>query len=84
VRTPVRVARLSGERTLPARIARAVPPRCVKQAISVRYVNDRTGTLRISHSTLHDNPSVGSETAGYRGIFFLGKGHPIVVHSTIN
>ncbi len=46
--------------------------------------NDRTGTLRIEHSTLHDNPNVGFFTAGYPGIFFLGKGHPIVVHSTIN
>ncbi|HEX6932528.1 MAG TPA: hypothetical protein VF162_10325, partial [Streptosporangiaceae bacterium] len=46
--------------------------------------NDRTGTLRISHSTLHDNPSAGFETAGYPGIFFLGKGRPIVVHSTIS
>ena len=46
--------------------------------------NDRTGTLRISHSTLHDNPNVGFQTAGYPGIFFLGKGHPVVVHSTIN
>ncbi len=46
--------------------------------------NDRTGTLRISHSTLHDNPNAGFQTAGYPGIFFLGKGHPVVVHSTIN
>jgi hypothetical protein len=46
--------------------------------------NDRTGTLRIEHSTLHDNPNVGFFTAGYPGIFFLGKGHPVVVHSTIN
>jgi hypothetical protein len=35
-------------------------------------------------TTLHDNPNVGFQTAGYPGIFFLGKGHPIVVHSTIN
>jgi hypothetical protein len=46
--------------------------------------NDRTGTLKIVHSTLHDNPNVGFQTAGYPGIFFLGKGHPIVIHSTIN
>jgi hypothetical protein len=46
--------------------------------------NDRTGTLRIEHSTLHHNPSAGFETAGYPGIFFLGNGHPVVVHSTIN
>jgi hypothetical protein len=46
--------------------------------------NDRTGTLRISRSTLHHNPNAGFETAGYPGIFFLGKGHPVVIHSTIN
>jgi len=46
--------------------------------------NDRTGTLTIEHSTLHDNPNAGFQTAGYPGIFFLGKGHPVVVHSTIN
>ncbi len=46
--------------------------------------NDRTGTLRIEHSTLHDNPNVGFFTAGYPGIFFLGSGHPVVIHSTIN
>ncbi|HEX9032112.1 MAG TPA: hypothetical protein VF834_09730 [Streptosporangiaceae bacterium] len=46
--------------------------------------NDRTGTLRIDHSTLHHNPSLGFYTQGYPGIFFLGKGHPIVTASTIN
>jgi hypothetical protein len=46
--------------------------------------NDRTGTLTIEHSTLHDNPSAGFFTAGYPGIFFLGSGHPIVIDSTIN
>ncbi|MGN6793101.1 MAG: hypothetical protein ACTHJW_12025 [Streptosporangiaceae bacterium] len=46
--------------------------------------NDRTGTLRIDDSTLHDNPNVGFQTAGYPGIFFLGKGHPTVIQSTIN
>ncbi len=34
--------------------------------------NDRTGTLRIRHSTLTRNPSAGFETAGLPGIFFLG------------
>ena len=46
--------------------------------------NDRTGTLTIEHSTLHDNPNVGFYTAGYPGIFFLGAGHPVVIDSTIN
>jgi predicted outer membrane repeat protein len=40
--------------------------------------DDKTGTLTIEHSTLHDNPNAGFQTAGYPGIFFLGKGHPIV------
>jgi hypothetical protein len=46
--------------------------------------NDRTGTLRIEHSKLHSNPNAGFATAGYPGIFFLGRGHPIVISSTIN
>ena len=45
--------------------------------------NDRTGTLRIAHSTLRANPNAGFQTAGYPGIFFLGKGKPAVVDSTI-
>ncbi len=45
--------------------------------------NDRTGTLLIARSTLKSNPSLGFETAGYPGIFFLGRGHPQVRHSTI-
>ncbi len=46
--------------------------------------NDRTGTLSISRSVLHHNPSRGFETAGYPGIFFLGHGHPKVRHSRID
>jgi hypothetical protein len=46
--------------------------------------NDRTGTLAIGHSVLRKNPSDGFETAGYPGIFFLGKGHPRVRHSTLS
>jgi hypothetical protein len=45
--------------------------------------NDRTGTLLIRKSTLHDNPSDGFATAGYPGIFFLGQGNPIVISSTL-
>jgi len=40
--------------------------------------DDKTGTLTIEHSTLRDNPNAGFQTAGYPGIFFLGKGHPEV------
>jgi hypothetical protein len=40
--------------------------------------NDRTGTLTLARSTGRDNPSHGFETAGYRGIFFLGSGHPVL------
>ena len=43
--------------------------------------NDRTGTLLIKKSTLHDNPNDGFFTAGYPGIFFLGAGHPVVIDS---
>ena len=45
--------------------------------------NDRTGELRITESTLSHNPSLGFETAGYPGIFFLGKGAPQVATSTV-
>ena len=45
--------------------------------------NDRTGSLSIDHSVLRKNPSDGFETAGYPGIFFLGKGHPRVTSSVI-
>jgi hypothetical protein len=41
------------------------------------------GTLLIARSTLKRNPSLGFETAGYPGIFFLGRGHPQVRRSTI-
>jgi hypothetical protein len=46
--------------------------------------NDRTGTLRIDRSRLQHNPSLGFETAGYPGIFFLGRGEPRVTHSTLD
>jgi hypothetical protein len=44
--------------------------------------NDRTGTLAIDDSTLHDNPSQGFEN--YPGIFFLGHGQPQVTGSTLD
>ena len=46
--------------------------------------NDRTGELRITKSVLERNPSHGFETAGFPGIFFLGRGAPQVTDSTIN
>jgi hypothetical protein len=46
--------------------------------------NDRTGTLSIDRSTLVGNPSLGFETAGYPGIFFLGSGTPVVTASTLS
>lgn len=46
--------------------------------------NDRSGTLTIARSVLHDNPSLGFETAGYPGIFYLGRGDPRVRHSRID
>ncbi len=45
--------------------------------------NDRTGELRITDSILENNPSHGFETAGFPGIFFLGRGSPQVTNSTI-
>ncbi len=44
--------------------------------------NDRTGTLSIQDSTLHDNPSLGFEN--YPGIFFLGHGEPQITGSTVD
>jgi hypothetical protein len=46
--------------------------------------NDRTGTLFIDRSTLRHNPSLGFETAGYPGIFYLGSGPPSVTGSTLS
>jgi hypothetical protein len=46
--------------------------------------HDRTGTLLIKKSTLHRNPNDGFFTAGYPGIFFLGRGTPAVTASTIS
>jgi hypothetical protein len=45
--------------------------------------NNRTGELRIDRSTLDGNPSLGFETQGYPGIFFLGRGGPQVTDSII-
>jgi len=45
--------------------------------------NDHTGTLAIRHSRLHHNPSDGFETPGYPGIFFLGRGQPLVTASSL-
>ena len=44
--------------------------------------NDRTGSLTIEDSTLHDNPSLGFEN--YPGIFFLGAGTPHISGSTVD
>ena len=46
--------------------------------------NDRTGDLRITKSVLEHNPSRGFETAGFPGIFFLGRGAPQVTDSLIS
>lgn len=45
--------------------------------------NDRTGTLSITNSVLSANTSLGFETAGYPGIFFLGSGTPQITGSTL-
>jgi hypothetical protein len=47
--------------------------------------NDNTGTLTITHSTLHHNPSAGFSTAGFPGIYFHSAArHLRVRHSTID
>jgi hypothetical protein len=46
--------------------------------------DDNTGSLRIDHSSLRDNPSAGFWTRPYPGIFFQSSGKPEVVDSTIS
>jgi len=45
--------------------------------------NDRTGSLQVVASTLRSNPNPGFQTAGYPGIYFLGRGTPTVTGSTL-
>ncbi|MGD9960269.1 hypothetical protein [Nocardioides sp.] len=45
--------------------------------------NDRTGRMAIAHSTLRRNDSLGFETAGLPGIFFLGARAPRVTSSIV-
>ena len=45
--------------------------------------NNRTGHLVITNSELRRNPSLGFETAGFPGIFYLGRGAPIVTASIL-
>ncbi len=45
--------------------------------------NDRTGHLTVTGSTLSDNVSLGFETAGLPGIFYLGNGPATIVDSTL-
>jgi hypothetical protein len=46
--------------------------------------DDKTGTLTIERSQLHDNPHAGFQSVGYPGIFFLGQGHPMVLASSLS
>ena len=46
--------------------------------------NNRTGHLVITDTTMARNPSLGFETAGYPGIFYLGSGPPIVSASSLS
>ena len=46
--------------------------------------NNRTGHLVITDSTLARNESLGFETPGYPGVFYLGSGPPIVSGSTLD
>lgn len=45
--------------------------------------NDRTGTLRVTDSFLGANTSLGFETSGLPGIFYLGSGAPQISGSTL-
>ncbi|MFC7276360.1 hypothetical protein ACFQS1_20395 [Paractinoplanes rhizophilus] len=44
--------------------------------------NDRSGTLTIRNSKLRKNPSDGFET--FPGVFYLGKGDPVISGSTVS
>lgn len=44
--------------------------------------NDRTGTATLAASTLRHNPSLGFETPGLPGIYFLGARRPSLVEGT--
>jgi len=44
--------------------------------------NDRTGTARLAASTLRGNRSLGFETPGLPGIFFLGARRPDIIEGT--
>jgi hypothetical protein len=46
--------------------------------------NGKTGTLTLEHAELRNNPNAGFRSAGYPGIFFLGRGHPVVVSSSLS
>jgi hypothetical protein len=45
--------------------------------------NDRTGTMRITDSTLKDNPNDTFHTPGLAGIFFLGARRPAITGSIL-
>ncbi|MGE0307602.1 MAG: hypothetical protein AB7Q27_17780 [Acidimicrobiia bacterium] len=45
--------------------------------------NNRTGTMAITRSFLRSNPSLGFETAGFPGIFFLGAAPPTITASVL-
>ena len=45
--------------------------------------NDRSGHLTITDSTLSGNVSLGFETSGLPGIFYLGNGPARIVDSTL-
>lgn len=44
--------------------------------------NDRTGTATLAASTLRRNRSLGFETAGLPGVFFLGARPPRLTEGT--
>ena len=50
---------------------------------AVFYVsNDRTGTMSIDRLHADQQPERGFQTAGFPGIFFLGRGQPSLTSTT--
>ena len=51
-------------------------PRGYLGAANRPSLGDRTGTLAIHDSVLHDNPNDRPRTPSLSGIYFLAAGHP--------
>ncbi|NNF54084.1 MAG: hypothetical protein HKN03_06520, partial [Acidimicrobiales bacterium] len=45
--------------------------------------NNRLGTMMLDEVVMARNPSLGFETAGLPGIFYLGSGNPVITGSSL-